>query len=351
MKLIITNSNLPELISSHPEIIKTLHNYFVRNFVLGLICLVSGFFLLFHSFLGFIALVAFATYFFYKSYKFRLAYTDACNIYQQQTNKTPVRSYYVKNVIPFNITQQTLPSKTQYIEYNQIYRHETSCNNLNCDEYIFSGKYVETNRIRTKKHIIVFPDQNVKEEIIRLGYTDPIEYSLEESCPASEKQLAYLKDLTKNSVPSHLSLKDASALISRITEHDHIPNPQLLEFATQMHIEVSFFIGKKRLYNTIFSNLPTIDRIAFFVFCVYRSLSKDFSVSNLNHSVHKRLFYEFADLRKDDTSFLRSMNNYTGAELRFFGTKTINGLIITGGSKNTIAYTQAKQFLNEKILS
>lgn len=339
MKLIVTKSNLSEMISSHPEIIKILHTYFVKNIFLGFICLIFGFFLLFRVFLIGIILVLLTIYFFYKSYQYHLAYTDARNINWNQTKHMPP-----------NIKQPSIHSKT-YMEYGQIYRQGTSNNNLNYDEYIFSGKYIETNRIRTKKNIIIFPDQDTKKEIMKLGYTDPIEYCLAQSYPASENQLAYLRDLTKNHIPRNLSVRDASALISRIVDHDNIPNPQLFEFATQMHIEVSYYTGKKSLYNIIFDKLDTIDRIAFFSFCVYKYLSKDYTVANMNNCKYKNTFYEFANSVKDDSSFLKSMNNYKGKELRFFGSRTINGYITYGGSKNTIAYKRAKQFIETKILS
>lgn len=345
MKYIVTNSNLSELFSSHPEVIHTLHNCFVYRIFWGLFCLFFSFISFFLSsilprwfFIG-IFFFAIAVYLFYKSYKYHLAYEDAQRLYYEQAFNSQKK----------HLQTPSINTKLQNTEYKQLYRAPASDNNLNYDRYVFSAKYVKTNRIRTKKHITVFADQDIKEEIIREGYTDPIEYHLEKSCQATEKQIDYLKDLTSNSVPATLSLEDASALITRITEHDHIPNPQLFEFATQMHIGVSYYVGKKALYNIIFGNLGDLDRIAFFTFNVYKCISNNYSIANMNDSSYKNLFYEFASSVQDDSSFLTSMNKYSGESLRFFGTKTINGYTITGGSKNTIAFKKARDFLKAKI--
>ena len=101
------------------------------------------------------------------------------------------------------------------------------------------------------------------------------------------------------------------------------------------------------LYDIVFAQLDELNRTAFFIFCVYRDI--DHSVSgNLNRCRYKDPFYSFAESVKDDSKFHKSLDeNYYGADLRFFGFKYSKslGYSLSGGSKRTYAYKQAKEFL------
>lgn len=236
-----------------------------------------------------------------------------------------------------------------YDSYPQLYSDLSDCN-LNYSDYTFSGKFTKTGRMRTKRHIRIFKDEDVLYSIIKLGYEQPITYSREIPSSPSTAQLDYLCDLALdhgNSVPAVLSFYDASALISRYVDHDRIPNPELFHFADEMHISVSYYSGKRMLYDIVFAQLDELNRTAFFIFCVYRDI--DHSVSgNLNRCRYKDLFYSFAESVKDDSKFHKSLDeNYYGADLRFFGSKYSKslGYSLSGGSKRTYAYKQAKEFL------
>ena len=139
---------------------------------------------------------------------------------------------------------------------------------------------------------------------------------------------------------------DASAILSRKYDNDSIPNPELLLYATECHLKSSYYIGKKALYDLIFSNLDLRDKIAFFVFCIYRYTTND-RQGNLNKSPHRDLFYAFSDDNITNDAFIKSMNKYSGRELRFFGTLTIDHVQTTGGSTRTIAYKTAIEFLRK----
>lgn len=249
------------------------------------------------------------------------------------------------------------PHKNQYHkkskspEYTQIIKSSSSNDNMNCDLYNFSGKFSETKRMRKNHTIHIFENENVKDAIIRLGYEEPIEFEKIDFKRPSEAQADYLYDLAHGVVPDNVSFDDASALISRYVEHDRIANPHLFRYATEMHIPVSYYCGKKQLYNLIFGGLELRDQIAFFVFCVYRDAYDSrgsHQIANLNNSPYKHFFYEFANCNKDNSSFIKSMHKYAGQELRFFGEHTFNGYVTTGGSKNTIAYKTAKEFLKTR---
>ncbi len=226
-------------------------------------------------------------------------------------------------------------------QYPQIIKSTSHKDNMNCTLYTFSGKYSETNRIRKNKTVYVFSNENPLDAIKNMGYSDPIEYVKSDFPSPSEAQMRYLFDLTHGHIPNNVSHEDASALIGRYVEEDNkVPNPDLFHFAEQMHIPVSYYCGKKRLYNLIFNDLQIQDRIAFFIFQVYRYSYTDYSIANMNNSPYKHLFYEFANSKIYDESFIKSLNRYSGESLRIFGA-------YGGGSKNTIAYKEARAFLQE----
>lgn len=240
--------------------------------------------------------------------------------------------------------------KSKPRQYRQIIKSTSDKDNMNCTMYIFSGKYSETNRIRKNKTAYVFNGEKPMDVIVGMGYSDPIEYDQSDFSTPTKAQMDYLYDLSHGQIPKNVSFDDASALIGRYVEGDNkVPNPQLFHFAEQMHIPVSFYCGKKRLYNLIFTGLEGQDKIAFFIFQVYRDYYNEHDVANMNDSPRKHLFYEFAKLKMNDESFMKSLNKYSGESLRIFGTHTYNGVTVSGGSKNTIAYKEALAFLKQNI--
>lgn len=234
-------------------------------------------------------------------------------------------------------------------EYQQLFSSAMD-SNLNYTDYTFSGKYTKTGKMRTKRHIRIFKDEDVLFSIEALGYEEPITYSRDVPSPPSESQLAYLHDLAAERherIPATLSSADAAALISRYVDHDRIPNPALFQYADEMHIGVSYYMGKRMLYDVVFAQLKNPDRTAFFIFCIYRDFNHAVS-GNLNRCCYKELFYTFAESVTNDTKFQKSMDeNYYGADLRFFGSKYSKtlGYSLTGGSRRTYAYKHAKDFL------
>lgn len=248
-------------------------------------------------------------------------------------------------------------NSTSYINYHRlIYSRLPDCN-LNYSDYTFSGKYTQTGKMRTKRHIQIFEGDDVLSCILNLGYEQPITYSRDIPASPSTEQMKYLRDLAierGESVPHTLSSSDASALISRYVDHDSIPNPELFQYAKEMRMGVSYYAGKRMLYDVIFAHLTAADRAAFFIFCIYRDFNHSIT-ANLNRCSYKELFYAFSDSVKADAKFQKSLNdNYFGADLRFFGSKYFKelGYSSTGGSKRTYAYKYAKEFLvNHHLVS
>ena len=241
-----------------------------------------------------------------------------------------------------------------FSDYDQLYSDSSDCN-LNYSDYVFSGKFTQTGKMRTKRSIRVFSGEDVLSRIMDLGYEDPISYSRLTPTSPSNSQMDYLSDLAMERdevVPSALSSTDASALISRYVDRDSIPNPELFQYADEMHISVSYYTGKRMLYDTVFAQLDSFTRTAFFIFCVCRDVDHCMT-GNLNDCPYKELFYSFSESVKEDTKFQKSLNdNYSGSDLRFFGSRYFKelGYSLSGGSKRTYAYKHARDFLIENRL-
>jgi hypothetical protein len=204
-----------------------------------------------------------------------------------------------------------------------------------------------TNRRRTEV-IAAKSKEELIETLKNSEFSEPFEIEEIFNEP-TESQLDYAAALGID-VPKNASKEDVSALISRAVDGDGAePNPELIEFATDRGLVFSQYIGKRALYNLIFNRLPLEDKIAFFCFCAYRWLSDD-RQGNLDRHKYKPLFYEFAKQQFSNEKFVKSLENYAGEEIRFFGTlKFTDGGECSGGSVNTIAYKTCANFLKNKL--
>jgi hypothetical protein len=206
--------------------------------------------------------------------------------------------------------------------------------------------FAQTNRMRTV-NIVGRSISDVYRTLKKEGFVEP--FTVEELFfSPSEAQLKYAKDLNIT-VPQSASSDDVSALISKRVDGDSDPNPDLVDYASGKGFVFSNYIGKKTLYNLIFYQLPLEDKIAFFVFSVYRWLSDDRG-GNLDKHKHREVFYEFAKKHVSDEKFTNSMLNYSGEDIRFFGTlKWSDGDEHFGGSTSTIAYKTCVDFLRYRL--
>jgi hypothetical protein len=214
-------------------------------------------------------------------------------------------------------------------------------------KYQVKALYIPTNRKRTET-FIAKNEEELVELLKNSDFEDPFEIKEVFNEP-TDKQLEYAKSL-KIKIPNHASLEDMSALISRAVEGDNSdPNPELIEYAVDKGFFFSKYVGKKALYNLLFYSLSLRDKIAFFCFSVYRHLSDD-RAGNLDNHQCKDLFYNFAESQINNDKFIKSLEKYTGEDIRFFGTlKFSDGGKATGGSMNTIAYRTCSEFLTEKM--
>lgn len=230
-------------------------------------------------------------------------------------------------------------------KYRVIMNDSPFPDNLNYKLYRYSAVYLKTNRSRTRT-IEAFSKEEARQKIKDLGYAEPTEFEQIPFDPPTESQIEACMAHGRK-IPDKACKIDVSYIMDKDMNSDSTPNPELLRYATEMRIPLSYYVGKRDLYDLIFKNLTGEDKIAFFVFCIYRFLSDD-RCGNLNECIHKHAFYRFAQDHMDDDPFVKSMLRYSGSDLRFFGTIYINGSSRRGGSTSTTAYKTVKQYLCDR---
>jgi hypothetical protein len=270
---------------------------------------------------------------------------------KEETAKSSHINTKNSNRINYKNTEKTnvfLPkTKAEYID-----------NNMNYDEYVFSAKNPETGLIHQLEKITVMDGENPKSCIKNLGYEEPIVFRKLDFPAANDSQkMKYLR-LANTTLPKNASYPDAEALIVRL-ENDitvsgkdlNSPHPQLVEYATEMGIQFSYFIGKKHLYELIFNSLDWEDQIFFYIFSVYKNLMQKRGVEinrNPNKCEHRDAFYEFVRLVADtDSDFENIIFSTPGHELRFFGRLEFDGKAFYGADTQNAAYEKTVNFLRE----
>ncbi len=216
---------------------------------------------------------------------------------------------------------------------------------LNLNVYVGRAKFKETNRMR-KVMCYGTTKWDAIANLRKLGYTAPIEITFTMPEKPSDDQLETCQDYNIP-VPPDACKQDVSALIAAHFGDKSPPSEGLKEFATNHQIVFSSYIGKKLLYDKVFQGLDIEDKIAFFIFCVYRYLSDD-RRSNLDTHPYRNIFYDFAREKVGSKRYINSLIKYEGRNLRFFGSLTFDDNMqhnYKGGRTDLLAYREAKQYL------
>jgi hypothetical protein len=209
--------------------------------------------------------------------------------------------------------------------------------------YSIHAKFTETKRKR-RLTLFALDEEQAILKAMEKGFEEPFDLTEEPEIP-TPNQVHFAEDLEID-IPENCSKIDLSYLITRRKGDPKHPNIELMDFAGGRGLLSSRYIGKKSLYNSLFSSLKSEDKVAFFIFCIYRYLSDD-RRGNLDSHPQREIFYKFAEEMVKNQSFIKSMLKYKGKDLRFFGTIRTNEIEICGGSTNTIAYKKASLYLRD----
>ncbi len=263
-------------------------------------------------------------------------------IFPTHDTELPTATPCKNNIQTKNIKEIKKSNPYSVIQNNFGFNH-----NMNCHNYSASAIFSQTNRKRTVKKP-AFNEDEIRQYMLDSGFLEPIEIEEIPFPPATEAQINAIME-HQHHVPQNICKDDASAIISKSMDNDATPNPELFTYATEQKIMVSYYTGKKALYNIIFYHLELDDKIAFFAFCLYRFYSDDRN-SNLNHSPYKDIFYEYAKQMHENPSFLNSLKRMNGEDLRYWGKIKVNGRVYTGTSTNTIVYRETYNYLKKENL-
>ncbi|MDF2878351.1 MAG: hypothetical protein K0S30_1447 [Clostridia bacterium] len=168
----------------------------------------------------------------------------------------------------------------------------------------------------------------------------------------SKKQLDYAVSLGIH-IPEKATKSDMQALIDRALDEDRQASESLRAYAEAKGVKFSVLTGNRYLHNLIFDTLDTMEKAAFFSFCVYKFHFAEVQENWYEHH-YKKVFESFGRTYEKDFYFTTSMEEYLGEELITFGkSKKIREdgteQIVYGGSIHTTAYKLAYNYLEKEI--
>lgn len=144
-----------------------------------------------------------------------------------------------------------------------------------------------------------------------------------------------------------LNVQEAGELLHAILSGDPPADRQALAYARQLRIEATAYIGKKRLFDTIFRKLiqPGNEQqlVAWFTFRVYRTLAAGDNRAIINGPEHA-VIQRIAQYLGSDAEVTAAIKGYrAGREwIRFGHFIDARGLVERGGRMDTVAYQKAK---------
>lgn len=177
--------------------------------------------------------------------------------------------------------------------------------------------------------------------------------------PATERQLEFAKDLGIDLQPG-ATKEEVSALISeklgqKRLKSDNPADDRHLVFAHRYGIEVIPPIGKKELFDRIFTAIKKpgreMDMASWFVYRVYREIiQRNRNNADFINGPDDPTVQQIALKIAQDTAILKSMRRYEGREIIWFGEWTDqNRRVHYGGSNQTTAYKRVAALLLEAL--
>jgi len=170
--------------------------------------------------------------------------------------------------------------------------------------------------------------------------------------PATEAQLSYARDLGIP-IPPKPTKKELGDLLSCHLDHDKPATERHKGFARLYRVEHTRFVGKRALFDSIFSALQAAGRerqlAAWFTYRVYRELVHGADNAPIR-GPEDTTIQTIADKLATDDQVLKSIRRYAGRDLIWFGEWTApDGSVHTGGSNRTVAYKETSRLLRDKL--
>jgi len=205
-----------------------------------------------------------------------------------------------------------------------------------------TGIGIETGRKRTRTYT-AYNEDRARQMALADG-TETKEIELVPSQPPTERQLEFARDVGIN-VPAEATIDEVSDLLSRYQDRDKPATERHRSFADYYEVEVTKYIGKKKLFCHIFNKLTQPgneeDLAVWFAFRVYREITNASDTAAVQHPNDPRIAAIGRNLAKDEKA-LMSIRRYDGDDLIWFGEWTAsNGDMYSGGSNRTAAYKAA----------
>lgn len=216
--------------------------------------------------------------------------------------------------------------------------------------YRVKGKSAESRKPRNRQYLA----KSAREAQSQAETDGIVVASVEEIAaqPATERQLAYAADLAIV-IPDEITKDEISDLISIKTSDDQPSTARHRGFAESFGLEPTQYIGKKLLFDEIWTTLKQSDRqiemLQWFTFRVYQQLVNGSLVSPIDSPFDPVILEIAQELAKDDKA-VGSIKRYEGRSLIRFGEWSApDGSIYNGGSTRTIGYKEASRLLSIRL--
>jgi hypothetical protein len=217
-------------------------------------------------------------------------------------------------------------------------------------KFKITGNSRETRRKRVITHQAI-DESSAKAHAEREGI-DVLNIILLPEEPPTERQIEYAISLGIE-IPDGTTKNELSDLISIAVDKDKPSDVRHIEFAKIYGVDCTKFIGKKILFDRIQDELikpgNELNMISWFAFRVYRELVS----GKINPEIddpRNAIFMATAQELISDDKVINSIKRYIGRDLIWFGEWTSSdGYLMSGGSKQTVAYKTVAKILKEKL--
>lgn len=162
--------------------------------------------------------------------------------------------------------EAVLPTRITNKKHAVIKGKWSDLDNMNCRKYVFSAKFSQTKRIRTKQQVMIFDGDDFNDVIKKMGFEEPITITSTDWSKPTIAQINYLRDKGLLNQPTGLCSIDVSCILSTYETGIGIAPYDLYQYATNHRIVTSFYAPEDYLYENIWSSISGKDRVAFFYF-------------------------------------------------------------------------------------